>query len=317
MRVLVTGGAGFIGGNLCRHLSGLPTISEVVVYDDLSTGMASNLEGLRVKLVKGSILDRMALDQVARATHGIVHLAARPSVQHSFEDPRMTHDVNVTGTVNVLEVARRNGAQVIVASSSSVYGATTDLPKSESLSARPLSPYAVSKLAAEQYALAWQRSFGLKVLVFRFFNVFGPLQRADHAYAAVVPSFIDAGLNGAALSIYGDGHQTRDFTYVETVTKVIADALTGQVSASGPVNLALGTRTDLNQLIALLEETIGQRFRRQYLPSRPGDVRDSQADSRLLLSLFPGVEAVPLKEGLARTVAWFKSCRGIADQGSQ
>jgi UDP-glucose 4-epimerase len=306
VRVVVTGGAGFIGANLCRELLTRPGISEVVALDDLSTGFADNLAGLDVELVEGSILDRALLAKLAAGTSCVVHLAARPSVPRSLADPVASHDVNATGSLYVLEAAREVGAHVLVASSSSVYGDTAVLPKSEDLPARPMSPYAVSKLTAEAYALAYQHSFGLESLVFRFFNVYGPLQAAGHAYAAVVPSFIDAALRGEPVTIYGDGRQTRDFTYVGTVTNVLADAVIGRVGSGGPVNLAFGTRSTLLELLDLLAAQLGRPVTRTHVEARRGDIRDSQASSERLRALLPDARPVPLEEGLASTIAWFR-----------
>jgi UDP-glucose 4-epimerase len=208
----------------------------------------------------------------------------------------------------VLEAARAASVgHIVVASSSSVYGANPALPKREDVCPMPVSPYAASKLAAESYALAWQRSFGLKVLAFRFFNVFGPLQAAGHAYAAVVPAFVSAALEGSPLPVHGDGTQTRDFTYVGTVAGVLTAAAVGQVAHDGPVNLAFGSRISLLELIERLELVLGHTVERQHQPTRAGDVRDSQADDSLLRSLFPDVEPVPLDDGLAETVAWFRN----------
>ena len=305
MRVVVTGGAGFIGANLCRALLATGA-GDVVVLDDLSTGSKENLAGLEVELVEGSILDARLVADVARGATSIVHLAARPSVPRSIADPVASHEVNATGTLTVLEAARATGAHVVVASSSSVYGATDVLPKSEDLPTVPMSPYAASKLATEAYAVAYQVSFGLPTLAFRFFNVYGPLQAAGHAYAAVVPAFVDAALRGEPVTIHGDGHQTRDFTYVGTVCDVLTRAVLGRVSASGPVNLAYGSRSSLLQLVDLLEVVLGTHIARNHVAPRPGDVRDSQASSERLQRLFAGVEAVPLETGLAHTVDWFR-----------
>ena len=237
----------------------------------------------------------------------VVHLAARPSVPRSLADPLATHEVNATGTMMVLEAARRHGMpHVVVASSSSVYGANPALPKREDMAPMPVSPYAASKLATESYALAYGRSFGLPVLAFRFFNVFGPLQPAGHAYAAVVPAFISRALAGAPLPVHGDGTQTRDFTFVDTVASVLADAMRRQVVDAEPVNLAFGSRVSLLELIAQLEEVMGQPLRRDHAEPRPGDVHDSQADRTRLCALFPEVRPTPLQEGLRSTVAWFR-----------
>lgn len=307
MRVVVTGGAGFIGGNLCAALAGDPAVDQVVALDDLSTGRTANLEGLDVELVVGSILDADLLDQVVAGAGAIVHLAARPSVPRSLKDPLASHEANATGTLQVLEAARRHDHPlVVVASSSSVYGANPELPKREEMVAMPVSPYAVSKLAAESYALAYQQSFGLPALAFRFFNVFGPLQAADHDYAAVVPTFLAAALRGDPLPVHGDGGQTRDFTYVGTVVAVLADAVRRSVSNPRPVNLAFGTRVSLLELIGLIEKELGAPVERVHADPRPGDVRDSQADQSALRRLFPDVQPVTLEEGLRSTLDWFR-----------
>jgi UDP-glucose 4-epimerase len=306
---VVTGGAGFIGANLCRALSCRSGYERIVVVDDFSTGRADNLAGLAdVEVVTGSILDADVLEAATDGAGAIVHLAARASVPRSLEDPVATHEANATGTLRVLEAARRaGGPQVIVASSSSVYGANRTLPAREDMATAPLSPYAASKLAAESYALAHGRSFGLPILVFRFFNVFGPLQRADHAYAAVVPAFVSAALAGRPLPIHGDGLQTRDFTFVGSVASVLAQALAEGVTSPGPVNLAFGGRQSLLELVGALEAVVGHPLARTHAPSRAGDIRDSQADDGRLRGLFPGLEPVPLAEGLRATVDWFRS----------
>jgi UDP-glucose 4-epimerase len=192
MRVIVTGGAGFIGANLCRELMARPQVKEVVALDDLSTGRAENLHGTDAELVQASILDTGVLARLVDGADAVVHLAARPSVPRSLADPVTSHNVNATGTVRVLEACRQASVHVVAASSSSVYGAVPTLPKHEDLATRPLSPYGAAKLAAEAYTLAYGASFGLPVLAFRFFNVYGPLQPAGHAYAAVIPAFVDA-----------------------------------------------------------------------------------------------------------------------------
>ena len=300
--VLVTGGAGFIGANLCGALAGPGR--RVVVIDDLSTGRAENLAGVDgVELVEGSILDDALLHRAMSGAAAVVHLAARASVPRSLEDPGATHAANATGTLRVLEAARAaGGPHVIVASSSSVYGANTTLPAHEDLAPLPLSPYAASKLATEAYALSYAHSFGLPVLVFRFFNVFGPLQAAGHAYAAVVPAFLDAAMAGRPLPVHGDGLQTRDFTFVGSVVAVITDALARVVTATGPVNLAFGGRASLLELVAELSSVLGHDLPLAFGPARPGDVRDSQADQRRLRALFPdhGTHLVAQRTGRTR-----------------
>jgi UDP-glucose 4-epimerase len=308
LKVIVTGGAGFIGANLCRTLSEHEAVSEVVAVDDLSTGFRSNLEGVDAELVEGTILDQALLEKAFAGADAVVHLAARPSVPRSLADPMASHDANATGTITVLEAMR--AAEVpsaVVASSSSVYGSNPALPKHEGLATIPMSPYAASKLATEAYALAYQASFGLNVLSFRFFNVFGPLQPAGHAYAAVVPAFISAALKGNPLEVHGDGTQTRDFTYVETVTATITDAVVRKLSHPTPVNLAFGTRTDLLTVIDMLEEILGEKLDVNHVDPRTGDVKHSQADQSELRKLFPDIEPVDLESGLRATTAWLEA----------
>jgi UDP-glucose 4-epimerase len=278
-----------------------------VALDDLSTGRRENLSGASgVELVEGSILDPSLLDEVISDADTVVHLAARPSVARSVLDPMASHLANATGTVEVLEAARRGpGPHVIVASSSSVYGANRALPKREDMVAQPVSPYAASKLATEAYTLAYGSSFDLPVLAFRFFNVFGPLQGADHDYAAVIPAFVSAALRGEPLTIHGDGLQTRDFTFVGTVVAVLTEALRRRVTSPTPVNLAFGSRVSLLELADLVENVVGRPLPRRHAPRRPGDVQDSQADQTALRRLFPDVAPVSLADGLRATVDWF------------
>jgi UDP-glucose 4-epimerase len=311
VKIVVTGGAGFIGANLCRMLDEAGFVEHVVALDDLSTGLRQNLAGAPgVELREGSILNADDLDAVMKGTQAVIHLAARPSVPRSLADPMATHQVNATGTMMVLEAARRHGLpHVIVASSSSVYGANPALPKREDLVARPVSPYAASKLATEAYALSYGSSFGLPVLAFRFFNVFGPLQPSGHAYAAVVPAFVSCALAGQPLPVHGDGRQTRDFTFVGTVVAVLVDAVRRRVTDAEPVNLAYGSRVSLLEVIEVLEEVVGHPLERDHFEPRAGDVRHSQADQTRLTRLFPDVRPTPLPEGLRATVAWFLETR--------
>ncbi|MGC4767572.1 NAD-dependent epimerase/dehydratase family protein [Micromonospora sp. DT44] len=305
MRILITGGAGFIGSNLARAAMVEPTIGGVTVLDDLSVGLRTNLDGLDVELIEGSILDPAALDAAMTGRDAVVHLAALPSVPRSLSDPLASHHANATGTLMVLEAARRHGvAHVVVASSSSVYGMNPALPKTELTWTRPMSPYAASKLATEAYALAHQASFGLPTVAFRFFNVFGPGQRHDHAYAAVIPRFVHAALRDEPAVVHGDGTQSRDFTYVVTVCDVILDAVRRRVPHPHPVNLAFGARASLLQVLDELEWLCGRPIVREYAPPRTGDVAHSLADNAALRHLFPNVAPVARAEGLRATVEW-------------
>jgi UDP-glucose 4-epimerase len=305
MKVLVTGGAGFIGGNLCRHLLQQDWVSEVRVIDDLSSGHLSAIEGLDLEFREASILDVEELNPLAADVDAIVHLAALGSVPRSVANPLATHEANATGTLRVLEAARQNGAYVTLASSSSVYGANPAIPKVEALQTMPMSPYAVSQLATEQYAMAYARCYDLEVLPFRFFNVFGPGQMPGHVYAAVIPVFVHAALNGVPLPVHGDGEQSRDFTYVGTVVETLAQAVRNRLTST-PTNLAFGTRTTLKDLVRLIEEQLGTAVEVQYGEPRPGDVRHSQAGNDLLRSLFPNLRPVELATGLAETIAWMR-----------
>ncbi|MGP3535793.1 NAD-dependent epimerase/dehydratase family protein [Microbacterium sp. RD1] len=306
MKIVVTGGAGFIGSNFARYALSVDPENEIVVLDDLSTGKPENLAGIPIRFVDGSVADRTTVRAVVHGADAIVHLGALGSVPRSIKDPVASHHANLTGTLEVLEAARAEGAYVVFASSSSVYGANPQLPKSEDAWTRPMSPYAVTKLGAEGYVIAYQFAYGLSSLAFRFFNVYGPYQAADHAYAAVIPRFIDAALAGRPLTIYGDGHQSRDFTHVKTVCSALYSAVSRRLVSESPVNLAFGTNTTLVELVEIIGERLGITPRVEHAEPRKGDVRASQADSSLLRGLLPEVQPVPLREGIESTVAWFK-----------
>jgi UDP-glucose 4-epimerase len=302
-RVLVTGGAGFIGGNLVRDLQKCGDVDSVVVIDDLSTGFRENLPG-DVEFHEASILDVDALNGAARGVDSIVHLAALGSVPRSVKAPLTSHAVNATGTLNVLEAARTAGnAHVVLASSSSVYGANPTLPKVESMVCQPMSPYAVTKLATESYAVAYNQVYDLPTLPFRFFNVFGPMQRPGHVYAAVVPVFLDSALRNEPLPINGDGTNSRDFTFVGTVTEVLVDAVVRRV-VGPPTNLAFGSRTSLLELVEEIRRVTGREVAVHHRDARPGDVKHSQANNDRLRSMFPDVRPVQLRPGLEVTWDW-------------
>ena len=302
-KIAVTGGAGFIGSNLVERL--LSKGHEITVVDDLSTGLKSNLDLTKVTFHEISLTDRDALAKAVSGVDAIVHLGARGSVPRSLKNPIATHDVNATGTLNVLEAARTNGAQVIFSSSSSVYGRNGQLPKDESMWLSPLTPYAASKLAAEGYVQAYGAAYEVPVTLLRFFNVFGPKQRPDHEYAAVLPKWIWKAMNNEAIDVYGDGSQTRDFTYVRTVLDVIEDALNRGVRTEGAVNLAYGNRISLLTTIDLLKGHF-PNLKVNFLGDRPGDVKNSQNDPVLLKELFPSILPTEFEVALNETVNWLK-----------
>jgi UDP-glucose 4-epimerase len=304
VKVLVTGGAGFIGANLCRALV---RDHHVVVLDDLSSGRAPSLSGVDVDLMFGSVLDRHDVRAAARGVGAIVHLAAVPSVPRSVDDPFVSHNVNATGALVVLEVAREVGAHVVLASSGSVYGDHSGDTRAGTIACRPTRPHDVSKLAAESYTSAYAASFGLDTISFRLFNVFGPRQVPDTPGAAVVTAFAVAALRDEALVVHGDGEQSRDFTFVDSVVDVLVDAVDSQRVSPYPVDLAFGTRTTVNELARLVGELVGRDLDVRHVAPRPGDIRHSRACPDGLRELFPAAHPVPLRAGLSRTLAWLSS----------
>ncbi|MBI4507234.1 MAG: SDR family oxidoreductase [Chloroflexi bacterium] len=304
---LVTGGAGFIGSHLVAAL--LERGQRVRVLDDLSTGQAARLAPFagRIELVQASLLDERALADAVRGVDLIFHQAALPSVQRSVEDPFSNHMANATGTLRLLLAAREAGApRVVYASSSSVYGDTPTLPKVETMPPQPLSPYAVSKLAGEHYCTVFARLFGVATVSLRYFNVFGPAQDPTSQYAAVIPRFVTAMLRGERPTIYGDGLQSRDFSYVANAVHANllaaeADGLAGQA-----VNIATGRRYTLLDLVAALNRLLGTSIAPRHAPPRPGDVRHSLADTSAAAALLGYQPQVDFEEGLRRTVAWYR-----------
>jgi UDP-glucose 4-epimerase len=302
-RIAVTGGAGFIGSNLTHRL-----ISEgydVVVVDDLSTGLLSNVDQGKSAFHRVSITDSKALGKALIGCETIFHLAARGSVPRSIKNPVATHEVNATGTLNVLEVARANGAHVIFSSSSSVYGRNMKLPKDESMWLGPMTPYAASKLAAEGYVQAYAKAYGVPTTLLRFFNVFGPRQRPDHEYAAVLPKWIWLAMQGEPVDVYGDGSASRDFTYVDTVLDIAILAMKEKVLTEGAMNLAYGNRISLSDTIEMLKSHF-PNLQVNYKSERPGDVKESQNDPGLLKTLFPSIVPKQFEVALSETVQWLK-----------
>ena len=303
-KVAITGGAGFIGSNLVVRL--IKEGYTVTVIDDLSTGLQSNIDDLDCDFQKLSITNLPMLRSTISNCETIFHFAARGSVPRSIKNPVATHDVNATGTLNVLEVARESGAHVIFSSSSSVYGRNAQLPKDESMWLGPMTPYAASKLAAEGYVQAYASAYSIPTTILRFFNVFGPRQRPDHEYAAVLPKWIWLAMQGNPIDVYGDGTASRDFTFVDTVLDVAMTAMQENVTSEGAVNLAYGNRIYLNETIALLK-THFPDLQVNYTRERLGDVKESQNEPELLRSLFPAVTPKPFEEALAETVHWLRN----------
>jgi UDP-glucose 4-epimerase len=302
-KVAVTGGAGFIGSNLTKRL--LTEGYDVVVIDDLSTGLLSNVDLEDSIFHQISINDPKSLATALKDCETIFHLAARGSVPRSLKNPAATHEVNATGTLNVLEVARATGAHVVFSSSSSVYGRNMQLPKDESMWLGPMTPYAASKLAAEGYLQAYASAYNVPTTLLRFFNVFGPRQRPDHEYAAVLPKWIWLAMQGIPIDVYGDGTASRDFTYVETVLDIAMTAMKEKVLTEGAMNLAYGNRIFLNDTIEMLKKHFPD-LQVNYKENRLGDVKESQNSPSLLRSLFPNITPKPFEDALTETVAWLK-----------
>ncbi|HET9799809.1 MAG TPA: SDR family NAD(P)-dependent oxidoreductase [Gemmatimonadaceae bacterium] len=319
-RALVTGGAGFIGSHVVDRL--LAQGHEVRVVDNLSTGSRANLAHVEaeVDFLEGDLCDPSVAARAVDSIDVIYHLAALPSVPRSLADPLGSHDANVNATVYLLNAAvQAKVGRIVYSSSSSVYGDTPELPKVESVEPLPRSPYAASKLASEQYVLAYARGGLIEGVALRYFNVFGPRQSPSSAYAAVIPLFMAAALRGTPATIFGDGEQTRDFTFVSNVVQanVLAGSRPAEIVSGAPVNVGAGERTTLQQLASLIREVSGRSLVCQTAASRPGDVRDSLASLERAKRLL-GFEAdVGLREGLRRTWEWLRSNESAAEPGTR
>ncbi len=315
---LITGGAGFIGSHLAQTLTARG--EDVVVLDDLSTGRRQNLEPARrgpggLRFIEGDVRDLDACMQAAQGADYVLHQAALPSVQRSLAKPRATHDVNLTGGINVLEAARAAGVKrVVCASSSSAYGdrEPAEAPKREDMPPLPKSPYAATKVAMEMYCQAFTRAFGLESVSLRYFNVFGPRQDPNSEYSAVIPRFLFAMLDGRRPVVYGDGLQSRDFTHVDNVVQANLLACTAPGAAGGVFNVAAGNSFSLLRLLEELGRLIGRPADPEFMPARIGDVRHSLADlthSREILGYEPKLD---FSQGLERIVALAREGKYLA-----
>jgi UDP-glucose 4-epimerase len=308
--VLVTGGAGFIGSHLVERL--LADGHRVRALDNFSTGSEANLGfgqryGAALEVLRGDVRDLATVERAVRGVSVVFHQAAMRSVPRSVADPLGANEHNVTGTLHVLEAARRAGIRrVVYASSSSVYGDRPELPKREDQPPSPISPYAVSKAAGEQYAAVWARLFGVETVGLRYFNVFGPRQDPKSEYAAVIPKFILWGLRGEPLEIHGDGTQSRDFTYIDNV--VGANLLAARAEGAGGevFNVGCGDRVSLLAIVEKLERMVGRRLERRHTPVRAGDVPHTQADVSKAKRILGYAPLVDFDEGLRRTVDFFR-----------
>ena len=305
MKVLITGGAGFIGTNLTLAL--LNSGFNVKIFDDLSTGLKQNISK-DAEFVNASILETSQINNAIEDCEVVVHLGARGSVPRSIKNPIATHAVNATGTLNVLEAARISKSHYIFSSSSSVYGSNEILPKNEDMVLRPITPYAASKMSGEGLSLAYAKTYELSVSTFRFFNIFGPWQRPDHEYAAVIPKWISKCMKGEEIEIFGDGEQTRDFTYVGTVVNIIINCISNKVLHPEPVNLAYGNNISLNQVTKLLKNSFPS-LKVKYLPQRNGDVLHSKNDPKLVRLLYPNINVEKFETSLDETINWFKESK--------
>lgn len=311
-KILITGGAGFIGSNIAFELLNASGIDKVVVLDDLSTGFEENIESLKsnskFSFYKGDIRDFSTCKEAAKGIDLICHQAALGSVPRSINNPTITNDVNVNGTLNVFYAAKEEGIKKIVfASSSSVYGDNPNLPKTEDMNGNPLSPYAVSKITGELYSKAFKTAYAMQFIGFRYFNVFGPNQSPEGPYAAVIPLFILNTLNNLPSTINGDGSQSRDFTYVGNVVQANIKALfCDNVDAWGRIyNIAFGDRTSLIELYDLILKHSGKSIKPIFGPPRSGDIAHSLADISLAKKHLKYSPNSSLSEGLKRTIDWF------------
>jgi UDP-glucose 4-epimerase len=302
MKVLVTGGAGFIGSNVVRAL--LERGDDVRILDNFSTGSRANLEGLDVEVVEGELRSYERVHAAVRGTEVVFHLGALGSVPRSVQDPLTSSAVNVEGTLNVLLAARdENVRRVVFSSSSSVYGSSGDLPRTEEMAADPISPYGVAKLAAERYCVSFSRVYEqFETVVLRYFNVFGPRQSPHSQYAAVVPLFVTQIARGEPIAVYGDGEQSRDFTFVANVVDATLRAA-GAAAVSGRIfNIAAGRPASVNELAEAIGGILGKPVQRRTEPPRPGDVRDSWADVSAARDGLGYEPHVSLEDGLRLTV---------------
>ncbi len=307
MKYLVTGGAGFIGSNLVAEL--LRRGHQVRVLDNFSTGSRQNLSEFRdkIELVEGDLRSYHIVREAVDGMEYIFHEGALPSVPRSIADPVTSNEVNVGGTLNILHAALDAGVKrVVFASSSSIYGDSPQLPKQENMTPNPLSPYAVSKLAGEKYCGVFANIYGLHTVCLRYFNVFGPRQNPDSQYSAVIPKFIKAMSNNSAPTIYGDGEQSRDFTFVENV--VNANILATEVDCQPGVvmNCAAHERISLNELVEKLNGILGTQIKAEYTNPRPGDVKHSFADINLIHETLGYSPKVDFETGLRRTMEWMR-----------
>src|SRR5690242_18198189 len=308
---LITGGAGFIGSHIASAL--IAGGARVRILDDLSTGHRENLEeiGGGIDFIQGSVADEELLKKVLEDVELVFHEAAIPSVPRSVEAPRQTHIASVDGTFSLLVAARERGVRrVVYAASSSAYGDQPTLPKSEEMRPDPLSPYAVAKLVGEYYCRAFTRVYGLETVSLRYFNVFGPRQDPGSQYSGVVSRFISSLLSNERPVIYGDGEQSRDFTYIENVVFANLSAAEAPDAAGKVINVANGERITLNQLLAEVKDLTGkQNVEAEYLEPRVGDVRHSLADITMARELLGYESKVDLREGLKRTIDWWTASR--------
>jgi UDP-glucose 4-epimerase len=309
---LVTGGAGFIGSSIAETL--LAKGERVRILDDFSTGRRSNLESLKgnVEVVEGTIVDPAVVSRAMQGVEVVFHEAAIPSVARSVEAPGASMLANVQGTTVVLDCARHAKVRRLVfAASSSAYGDTPTLPKIETMTPAPLSPYAVSKLTGEQLLTVFSSLYGIETLSLRYFNVFGPRQDPNSQYAAVIPNFIKAALGKTRPTVFGDGEQTRDFCFIDNTVAANLLAAESKNKLKGQViNIACGERISLNQLLGYIGEAAGHRLEAVYEPTRPGDVRDSLASIDAARALIGYEPKVKVREGLAKTFAAFKATYG-------
>lgn len=305
LKILITGGAGFIGSNLIRKINENKITPTVI--DNLENSDIKNIEGTNIHFVKDDLSNFDLVGQLVRDVDVVVHLAAQGSVPKSIENPMRMFENNLVNSLNLLENCRKYGVKFIFASSSSVFGSNSKIRINENTKTNPVSPYGASKCAMEKIINSYVHSYAIETLVFRFFNVYGPMQNQSSQYSAVIPKFISKGLKGESLEIYGDGEQIRDFTFVKDVVEIIYLSIVNNLKYDKPINLAWGNQISINTIVSEIKLNISKSILVEYRSPRNGDILESSNDPVLIQSLFSGFQPTSFTKGLIETINWYTS----------